>query len=168
MISPVYRRRSIRKYKDKLIPDELVKDLVHAGLSAPSARNKQPWQFIVINDRKKLDELGDFHPYGKMLKQAPLAILVCGDTSLDDNIGYLALNCAAATENILIRVTELGLGAVWLGVYPREKRLEGLKPILNLPDNVIPMSLIPIGFPDEEKAPHEDLDWGKVKFNMWT
>ena len=116
----ILQRRSIRKYIDKPVPKEYVDELLKAAMYAPSARNSRPWAFIISDERPILDGLSELHPYAKMLKEATLAILVCGDLSIDKEIGYLAVNCAAATQNILLSACANGLGSVWLGVYPRE------------------------------------------------
>jgi nitroreductase len=102
-----------------------------------------------------------------MIKEATLAIIVCGDLTLETNIGYIIQNCSAATENILITAAYLGLGSVWLGVYPREDRMKGIKDLFKLPDDIFPVTLIPIGHPAEEKLPKSDFDWNKVRFNKW-
>jgi len=167
MVSAILARRSIRKYIDRPVSEEIVNELLTAGMAAPSARNRQPWHFIIINKRDLLDKIPEYHPYSKMILEAPLAIMVCGNADLDDNEGYLALNCAAATQNIMVRATELGLGTVWLGIYPREPRVAGLRNLLNIPPHIKPISLIVVGYPGESKPPHDALDQGKVTWNNW-
>ena len=115
----ILTRRSIRAYTDQPVSEELIHKLLVAAMSAPSAANGQPWQFAVITERRLLDALADFLPFGKMLKQAPLAIIVCGETKSSALEGYWVQDCAAATENLLLAAHVLGLGGVWLGVYPR-------------------------------------------------
>jgi nitroreductase len=166
-MNPVFRRRSIRKFTSVPVSRNHLDELLRAGLCAPSARNKQPWHFIVIDERRLLDDVPRVHPYASMIREAPLAMVVCGDLSVESNPGYLAQNCAAATENILVTAAHLGLGAVWLGVYPRQERMHGLKQLLNLPDHIIPVTLIVIGHPAEEKPPHDDFNMNKVRFNTW-
>jgi len=92
---------------------------------------------------------------------------VCGDSGIEKNTGYLALNCAAATENILLAAHSIGLGAVWLGVFPREERVSKLKDLLKLPDSIIPVSLVAIGYPAEEKSRPERFHPGKIHLNQW-
>nr|NQU92686.1 nitroreductase family protein [Bacteroidota bacterium] len=118
-ITTILNRRSIRKYITKPVEPEKTDQLLEAAMYAPSARNYRPWHFIVVDERKKLDDLSELHPYAKMLKEAPLAIVVCGDKSIEKEEGYLAINCSAATQNILLSAFDLGLGSVWLGLYPR-------------------------------------------------
>ncbi|UCD71973.1 MAG: nitroreductase family protein, partial [Syntrophobacterales bacterium] len=147
----ILSRRSIRKYTKQSVPDQLIKELLEAAMSAPSAGNEQPWHFIVINDRGILDEIPKYHPYSQMIREASVAILICCDLQMDKQDGLWVQDCAAATENLLIAVQAKGLGAVWLGVYPREERVTDFRKLLGIPEHVIPFSLIPIGYPAEHK-----------------
>lgn len=161
-------RRSIRRYdRTRVIPDLLTDKLIEAGMYAPTARNLRGWHFIVINKKAILTELSDIHPYGKMLADASLAILVCGDLNIEPEEAYNAINCAAATQNILLAAHDMGLGAVWLGVYPRKDRMDGVRNIFHLPINALPVSLISIGYPSEEKEIPERVEKGKIHLNGW-
>ncbi len=161
-------RRSIRKYtENKPIGEELIQKLIEAGMYAPTARNLRGWHFVVINKNELLLELSEIHPYGKMLAGASLAILVCGDMNIEPNESYNAVNCSAATQNILLAAHELSLGAVWLGVYPRKERMEGIAKLLNLPEYALPVSLISIGYPAEEKETPERVELEKIHRNGW-
>jgi nitroreductase len=166
-LESLLKRRSIRKYTDEPVPEELIKEILKAAMSAPSAKNFQPWEFIVINDREILDQVPQFHAYSRMILEAPVAIAVCGNLEKDQNIGWWVQDCAAATENILIAVQSKGLGAVWLGIYPLEERINGLRKLLNLPEHIMPWSLIPIGYPGEEKRPANRFDQSKIHYNGW-
>ena len=148
-IEAIFSRRSIRKYTDQPVPEQFLETLLKAAMSAPSAGNEQPWQFVVIRERQTLDAIPDIHPHSAMLKEAPLAIVVCGDLKLEKHQGYWVQDCSAATENLLVAAQALGLGAVWLGVYPREDRVQGLKRLLQLPQLVIPLCIVSVGFPAE-------------------
>lgn len=163
----ILSRRSIRKYTPDKVPDKDIRELLEAAMAAPSAGNEQPWHFIVIDDRDVLRQIPSFHPYSHMLKEAPVAILVCGDETLEKYKGYWVQDCSAATENILIAVEEKGLGAVWLGVYPIEERVAGLRRLLGIPDHVIPFSLIPVGYPAEHKEPGNRYNEARVRRNKW-
>ena len=163
----ILTRRSIRKYKPQAVPDEIITELLTAAMCAPSAGNEQPWEFVVINDRKLLDRIPEFHPYATMLKEAPVAILVCGDLKREKHKGYWVQDCSAATENMLIAVNEKKLGAVWLGIYPREERVAGLRKLLGIPENIVPFSLIAIGYPAEVKEPADRFDPSRVHQNRW-
>ena len=166
-IEAIMTRRSIRKYTDRGIPGEIVEKLLRAGMAAPSAGNQQPWHFVIIDDRKVLDQIPTFHRYSKMLLEAPLAILVCGDLSRELHEGYWIQDCSAATENILLAAHALGLGAVWLGIHPREERKKGIIELMNLPDSIQPLSLISIGYPAERKPPSDRYLQDRVHKNQW-
>lgn len=164
----LFSRRSIRKYTPATITEESLREILEAAMSAPSAGNQQPWHFVIINDRKILDAVPSFHPHSLMCKEAQAAILVCGDPTLEKHVGYWVQDCSAATENLLLAVHAKGLGAVWLGIYPREERVEGLRKLLGIPDHVIPFSLIPIGYPAETKPPRPDrYNTIKIHHNRW-
>lgn len=164
-ISAILNRRSIRKYLKKDIPEELIEQLLRAAMYAPTARNTQAWQFVVVTEKNLIEELSVRHPYAKMLKYAPLAIVVCGDKLFEENDTYLAINCAAASQNILLAATSLGLGSVWLGVYPKTDRMQPISELLKLPLHIIPVSLISIGWPDEEKPMPERFFIEKIHYN---
>lgn len=134
-------------------------------MAAPSASNRKPWQFIVVTKRETLDALADAHPHGKMLFEAPLCISVCGD--LTEMERYWVQDCSAATENLLLAATALGLGAVWLGIYPRDERVAAVRPILDLPDHITPLNLVSIGHPAEEKPARTQYDAARVHREGW-
>lgn len=164
-IEAILTRRSIRKYRPEPVSAAMINQLLEAGMSAPSAQNKKPWQIVVITDREVIDEIPQFHPYSNMCKEAPLVICVCGDSVLSER--YWMQDCVAVTENILIAVRAIGLGAVWLGVYPVPERVTGVRNLLKLPDNITPLSLIPVGHPAEEKPRFPGLDKVRVHYNRW-
>ena len=166
-IDAIMTRRSIRKYTDRAVPDELVSQLLKAAMAAPSAGNEQAWQFIVIRDRALLDAIPKFHPYSAMLKYASVAVLVCGDLTLEKYKGFWVQDCSAATQNLLLAATAKGLGAVWTGVYPLEDRVAGMRKLLNLPEHVIPLSLVPIGYPAEQPAKADRFNTGRVHKDRW-
>jgi nitroreductase len=166
-IEAILTRRSIRRYTERAVPPEIVESLLKAAMYAPSARNAQSWHFVVITERRLLDEVPTFHPYAAMIRQAPLAILVCGDEQLEPRAAYWVENCSAATQNILLAAHALGLGAVWLGVYPNEDRVDGMRRLTGVPAHVIPMALIVIGYPAERPPTPERYDPGRVHYNTW-
>ena len=166
-LEAILTRRSIRKYQDKLVDDDTVRKLLEAAMAAPSSMNLQPWRFIVIDDRAILDKIPDLHPHAKMLKEAPLAVLVCADSKVQNIEGYWAQDCSAATENILLAAHALGLGAVWLGVFPRKERMDAVVGLLDLPEEIKPVSLISIGHPAEEKPASNRFDPSRVHHNKW-
>jgi len=162
-------RRSIRRYTDQAVGEEVMERLLRAGMAAPSANNEQPWHFVVIRERGILAAVCEFHPNAQMLKGAPAAICVCCDVSLEKmpGMGYWILDCAAATENILLAGHALGLGCCWLGIHPRPERKEGLRGLLNLPKKVEPFSLIALGYPAEQKGASERYRAERVHVNRW-
>jgi nitroreductase len=166
-MTALYSRRSIRLYTPKQIPSNVVLDILRAAMCAPSAGNERPWHFIILKERSILDEIPTIHPFAAMIKQAGTAVLVCGDTTLEKYKGYWPLDCAAATQNLLIAAHAKGLGAVWCGVYPSEDRVMNLKKLLNLPAHIVPFSLIPLGFPAEVKQATERFDNSRVHENRW-
>ena len=164
-INDILKRRSIRKYTGDSISPQTITQLLQAAMAAPSARNLQPWHFIVVTDRKKLDQLAETHPYGKMLAHAPLAIAVVGEPACSEK--YWIQDCSAATENILVAAVTLGLGAVWLGVTPREDRIKGVGDVLSIPTEFQVLSLISIGYPDEEKPASTKYSEERIHLDTW-
>ncbi|MGZ4880022.1 MAG: nitroreductase family protein [Halobacteriota archaeon] len=163
----ILSRRSIRKYADEPISDEDVEALLRAAMHAPSGVNEQPWHFVVIKDRKILDAIPRISRTAQMVKHAPLAIAVCADKNLEKFPGLWALDCSAATENILLAATARGLGAVWTAVYPFEDRIKGIKKLLNLPGEVIPLCVIPVGRPAETLAPVDRFNPSCIHYETW-
>lgn len=163
----ILSRRSIRTYTSQPVSDDVVQEVLEAGMSAPSAGNEQPWHFVVLTDREMLDEITTFHPYSGMLKEAPLAILVCGDVQLERHEGFWVQDCSAATENILIAAHAKGLGAVWLGVHPVEELVGRMRKLVGAPDHVIPLCLISVGYPGEQKPRADRYDDSRVHHNGW-
>lgn len=165
----IYKRRSIRQYQEKTVPRELLIELTQAGMAAPSAVNKQPWQFIVVTDQPQLSALKNVLPYGKY--NAPAALLVCGvpgSAHADDFGNYWVQDCSAATENILIAAVGLGLGTVWTAVFPVQERVEMVQKVLDLPPDVIPLNVILVGFPAEEKPARTQYNEKKVHWQKYN
>jgi nitroreductase len=165
LVETIFARRSIRKYTSEPVSEENIQTLLEAAMAAPSASNRKPWQFVVVTERGTLDALAEAHPHGKMLFEAPLGIAVCGD--LTEMERYWVQDCSAATENLLLAVTALGLGAVWLGVYPRDERVSAVRRILDLPDHITPLNVVSIGHPAEEKQPRTQFDGNRVHRETW-
>jgi nitroreductase len=164
-IEAILTRRSIRRYTGKKVSARVVEELLKAGMSAPSANNSQPWHFVVINDRQILDRIPAFHAYSSMLYFAPVAIAVCGDSKI--SVLYWVQDCSAATQNILLAAHTRGLGAVWLGIYPIEERVRALQKLLNLPEQIVPLSLISLGYPAANKPPENRFNPARVHQNRW-
>ena len=164
-LEAIYTRKSVRKFDEGEVPEEIIKKILKAGMSAPSAGNAQPWQFVVITDKKVLQEIPGISPYAECTAKAPLAILVCGDKLLEKHKDYWVQDCAAASQNMLLAAHALGLGAVWTGVYPMENTMEGFRVLLKLPEHIVPFSLIVIGYPAEggrkERYSEERVHYGR-------
>jgi len=168
-MNAIFQRRSVRKYTNQQVTDEQIELILRAAMAAPSARNAQPWEFLVVRNKYNFAKIMQVHPYSSMLKEASVAIIVCGNQKreLVEGTNYWVQDCSASTENILIQVADMGLGAVWLGVYPREDRIHGLREILDLPSYVIPLAIISIGYPAEETFPAERFDKDRIHIEKW-
>ena len=167
-LDAILTRRSIRKYQDKPVETEKVELLLKAAMFAPSAMNEQPWRFLVINDKTLFPEILKVHPYAAMLNTAPLAILVCGDLNLEKAPGNWVLDCSFASQNILLAAHAIGLGAVFTGVYPEEDRIKALVRLFKLPEKIIPLALIGIGYIDgDSPKPPERFKPERISCNNW-
>jgi nitroreductase len=164
LVQTIFSRRSIRKYTGEPVSEADIQTLLEAAMAAPSASNIKPWHFVFVTQRETLDALADAHPHGKMLAQAPLCIAVCGDPNLSR---YWEQDCSAATENLLVAAAALGLGAVWLGVHPRDDREGFTRQVLGIPENIVPLNLISIGHPAEDKEPRTQYDEARVHRGGW-
>lgn len=161
----IFARRSIRKYATEPVSEADVKTLLEAAMAAPSASNLKPWHFVLVTERETLNALAKAHPHGKMLAEAPLCIAVCGAPEISGR--YWVQDCSAATENLLLAATALGLGAVWLGVYPRDERVKPVREVLGIPELVTPLNLVAIGHPAEEKPARTQYDAARVHHGRW-
>lgn len=164
----ILSRVSVRQYANRPVSPEQVSAILHAAMSAPSGVNKQPWEFVVVDDHELLSRLADAPPYAKMTAHAPVAIVVCGnkDRFLEGRDDVLwKQDLSAASENILLAAHAIGLGGVWTCIYPHEERIAPVRKILNLPDNLIPFNLIPIGYPAKEHAPMDKWHPDRVHQN---
>ena len=160
-------RRSIRAFKPDPIDREQVDEIIRAGMYAPSAVNCQPWHFIVIDDRSLMDRIMQIHPYAGMLAEARYAVLICGDQNLEHGPGYWVVDCGAATQNMLLAAHAKGVGSVWLGLHPREKRKEGIRELFELPGHIQPFALIALGYPNEQKPVPERFKKERIHYNRW-
>ena len=164
----ILQRKSVRAYTDRAVSHEQLDTLIRAAMAAPTGRDMRPWHFIVLEGRHQLSPLAEQLPYAKMLAEAQAAVVVCGDMSVTDKEGNPSRNwtfdCSAATENLLLQAEAMGLGAVWTGVYPYDERIEAVKQALHLPDHLIPLNVIPIGYPKGNPQPKDKYDPAKVDY----
>lgn len=170
VMNNIMTRTSIRAYIDKPVEDEKIEKVLKAGMSAPTAGNKQPWNFVVVTDKNILRAVPLKLEYAKPVAAAPLAIVVCGDLNKTfDGEGqeYWVQDLSAASQNILLASHSLGLGAVWCGVYPISERVNYIKDLLNLPDNIIPLNIIAIGYPNQNPLPKNKWNNNLIHYNKW-
>jgi nitroreductase len=160
-------RRSIRTFTNEPVDPEQIQAALAAAMAAPSAGNAQPWHFVLLTDRGVLDRVPDFHPYAAMARQAQAAILVCAEPALEKYPGYWPIDCAAATENLLLALHAQGLGAVWTGVYPDQSRVEGFRKLLGIPEAIIPHSFVPLGLPGMPSARADRYRPERVHRETW-
>jgi nitroreductase len=170
-INSIMERRSVRQYRDTPVDKETIEVLLRAGVAAPSASNRQPWEIIVVTGQEMRERLAQAHPYAKMLLQAPVCIVVCGsrerfysDPAVHD---FWVQDCSAVTENILVAARSLGLGTCWCGVYPRRERVEAVTKVLGLPEGIVPLNLIAVGYPDGEPPVKDKWHPDRVHWEGW-
>ena len=169
-IEIIMARKSVRSYTSRPVEKEKVDIMLKAAMAAPSAVNKQPWAFIVIDDRDVLNKLAEVLPYAKMTAEAPMAIVVCGDLSKalnGETDRYWMLDCSAASENLLLAAESMGLGAVWTAVYPENDRIAKVRSVLSLPDHIIPFNLIPVGYPQHREEAKDKFKTENIHYNKW-
>jgi len=163
----ILTRRSIRKYLSDPVNRDVIENVIKAGMNAPSAGDEQPWHFVIIDRRDLLEKISEVHPYAKMLKGTPAAVLVCGDQHIPKFKDFWIQDCSAASQNMLLAAHDLGLGSVWIGVYPVEKMIQELRGLLNIPAHVAPFSIIAMGYPAEEKSSRLRYDTSRIHSNSW-
>jgi len=165
----IFSRRSVRQYENREIPEERFTDLFEAAMAAPSAVAKDPWHFILVRDRKMLDKIVKILPSGQMLRQAPAAVIVCGDINRANlnEVSYMLQDLSAAVENILLAATALGLGSCWLGMHPRPDRMNGIRNLFSLPENIIPMCGVALGWPAEQPEPRTRYNPERIHLEKW-
>ena len=163
----IVNRRSVRSYRADVVTDEQIEQVLRAAMAAPSAGNQQPWEFIIVTDRALLTKITEVHPYSKMLHEAPVAVIVCGNTSREKHIGYWVQDCSAAVQNMLLEATHQGLGSVWLGVYPRQDRVDGVAKLFSLQEQIIPFAVVALGHAKEQPPPVDRFNPDYVHRNEW-
>jgi len=162
MLDLIKARRSIRKYTSEPVTDEQIKTLLEAAMAAPSADNRKPWEFVVVRDAGLRKELSKVHPWAGTAAGAPVVFVVCGRPKDSD---HWVEDCSAATQNLLLGVTALGLGAVWVAIYPRAEREDKVQRILNLPMRWRTLCLVPVGHPAETKPSRTQYDPARVHYD---
>ena len=151
----IFERRSVRKFKRCEVTDETINYLIKTAMNAPNAGHQEPWEFIVLKSEEMKNAMNAVHGYGDMLNTVDAAIVVCINKERIKWDGYWQLDTGTAVENMMIAATDMGLSTLWLELFPVEEKMEKAKEILGLPENVIPMVLMPIGDTDEKE--HREL-----------
>lgn len=171
VIDNIMTRTSVRAYQERDVENDKVETMLRAAMAAPSAGNKQPWKFVVIRDKNTLHEISANLNTMRMAEKAPLAIVVCGDmdnTFPEDGRDYWVEDASAATENLLLAAHGIGLGAVWCGIYPMKERVAFLQKLLHLPGNLVPLNVIPIGYPAEKPTPKDKWKPENIRNERWN
>lgn len=164
-IENIFERKSVRVFQDREVEQEKIDLILKAAMAAPTAMDNRPWELVVVTDKEVMKGLSEVLPYAPMVAKAPLTVVVCGDTDVSPTTWHL--DCSAASQNLLLAVEALDLGAVWTGVYPSEDTQAAVKEFLGLPDNIKALNVIPIGYPEGEFEPKQKWDESKVHLNKW-
>lgn len=164
-LETIFNRKSVRKYTERPVEKEKLETLVRAGMAAPSSRDRRPWEFVIVTDRDLLDKMGDGLPLARMLKETKQAIIVCGDTVKSENAWQL--DCSAAAQNILLAAESIGLGAVWTAAYPYPERMKIIRDALQLPEHILPLTVIPLGYPTGIEKPKDKYNKKQIHYNGW-
>lgn len=169
-LDAILTRTSIRAYRDCPVGADTLELLLRAAMAAPSAVNRQPWAFVVVDDPELLRRFSGALPYARMAAEAPVAVVVCGDLSANPGASgdWWVMDASAASQNLLLAAHAMGLGAVWTGVYPRPERVDSVRRILGLPGHVVPLNVIPVGYPAESPAPKQKWKPQNVRHNGWA
>jgi nitroreductase len=165
MLDLLYTRRTIREFADEAVLDKEVEGMLKAAMAAPSVGDLRPWHFVVVRKRKTLDELAEIHKYAYMLKDAPLAIIVCGDQESSER--HWVQDTCAATQNLLLAASALDLGGVWISLYPKKKYQKAVRELLDIPDHVGVLCAVALGHPAEKKKARSHYDVGRVHQGEW-
>lgn len=164
MLDLIKKRRSIRRYTSEPVSEADIQALLEAAMAAPSASNRQPWEFVVVRDPVLRRRLAETHPYSKMAAEAPVVFVICGR---EEQSHHWVEDTSAATENLLLAAAGLGLGAVWVAVYPGADREDYVRQVLNLPPDLRVLCLVPLGHPAEEKPPRTQYDPRRVHYDRY-
>lgn len=164
-MNAIFNRKSVRQFLDKPVEAEKLEKLLRAAMQAPSAKNQQPWEFVVVEDKDLRAQLATVTPYTAPAGRAPVVIAVCGNLERITTPKFWEVDCAAAIENILLEAVELDLGGVWMGIFGESAHT--LADLLHLPDNVVPMSMVAIGYPENDLPAVDRFDQAKIHHERW-
>ena len=168
-LDAIRERKSVRSYTGEPVSREFIDKLLHAAMAAPAAIHMLPWKFIVVTDKERLKALAGGLPFAQMVNRAGTGIVVCAvpEEAAMNSEAYAVLDCACASENILLAAEALGLGAVWTAIYPNQELMDFVREELGIPKNVIPLKLIPVGYPTGEEKATDKYDPRNVHWEKW-
>lgn len=161
----VMSRKSIRKFTGKEVTQAQLEQLLRAAMQAPSAHNQQPWEFIVVQKREMLVRLSQVHRYSGPMENAAAGVIVLRRQG--EFTPHWPQDLSAAVENLLIEAEAMGLGAVWMGIYPDRERMELLKGIFSLPEGTEVFAMVALGWPAEEKTAVPRFDPKRVHWEAY-
>lgn len=170
VLNAIQTRASVRQFTGEKISNEQIETLLRCAMSAPTALNKQPWAFIVVTEDTLLSKMGEAFPFSRCGNGAACAFVMCGDLSKaieGDGQGFWINDVSAATENLLLAAHAMDLGGVWTGVYPNPQRTAEVQEMLGLPENIIPMCIVPIGVPAEQPTVKDKFKQENIHYNRW-
>jgi nitroreductase len=168
ILNVIFSRRSIRNYQERGVEHDVLVQLLQAAMAAPTAANAKPWEFVVVDEPEALNQLKVVLPFGQY--NPPAAIVVCGNPDIANNSAgklYWVQDCSAAIENILIASAGMGLGTVWIGVFPLESRVKSVRKVMNMPENVTPLGVVYVGYPAEQKEARTQYDAQRVYWQVY-
>ncbi len=149
------------------VSSETVKQILKAGMCAPTSGDQRQWQFVVVRDRDQIEKIIESYPYATMLRDVPVAIIVCHDKDREKWALRWQMDCANATLNMLLAIHGLGLGGLWLEIYPIEERVKMIQEFFELPKTIVPLAVVPIGHPAETKSSEDRYDESIVHYDTW-
>jgi nitroreductase len=165
ILDVMYARQSVREFADEAVSDEQIEAMLRAAMAAPSVQDFQPWHFVTVRQRKMLDRLAQVHKYATILEDAPLAVVVCGDTEISER--YWVEDTCVATQNVLLAATALGMGGVWISLYPKKKHQRYVRDLLDIPERIGVLCILALGRPAEKKIAKAKYNPKRVHQEEW-
>lgn len=169
MLDTILGRRSIRRFADRPVEEEKLRLMLRCAMQAPSAKNEQPWEFLVVTDRTVLAQLAQTDPYSKAMQNAPVGVvLLCNHAYFaQGEDAFWQQDMAAAAQNLILAAADQGLGTTWLAVAPLDERVSYVRTVLDLPEGVVPFAMMPVGYPLQEKAPDDRFKEERVFYERY-
>lgn len=169
VIQNIMTRVSVREYTSQAPSDQQIETLLRAGFAAPSAGNRQPWRIVVVKDQAVKDKLTEGHSAAQPAKRAPVVFVICGEpaASIPGINDYWIQDCSAVSENMLLAAHGMGLGGVWIGVYPVPENVARVSSVMGLPEGTLPLGMLAIGYPAENPAPKNKWKPANIHYEKW-